>query len=201
MSNRRLSSGKGLVRGVGIYDPRVLSMADSPQAARAYATWNHMLARVEQKYTEKYPTYSGTSVAPEFHRFADFASWAMRQVGWDAEGYQLDKDLICKGNRVYSPDTCVFVPKAINVLLTKTEKLRGALPIGVKAQKYERFSARIKIDSQDTYLGTFGTPGEAFAAYKAAKEANIKRLAELYRTQIDPRAYSALMAYTVEMTD
>lgn len=198
---RRVSSGKGLVCGVGIYEPQVLSMADAPHVARVYGVWNHMLTRAEPKYSAKYPSYAGTSVAPTFHRFAEFATWAMDQIGWDLAGYQLDKDLILKGNRVYSPDTCVFVPKAINMVLTKSEKLRGEFPIGVKPQRYGRFSARIKIDSQDTYLGTFSTPGEAFSAYKFAKESNIKRLAELYRLDIDPRAYAALMAYTVEITD
>ena len=197
----RDSSGKGLVCGVGIYEPRRLCMTDTPEVRQMYAVWNGMLRRAEPKYAERYPTYAGTSVAPEFHHFAEFSEWAMRQVGWDGEGFQLDKDLLTKGNRVYSPSACVFLPKAVNVLLTRGNANRGDLPIGVKVFRHRGYSARMKIDGKDTTLGIFKTVAEAFAAYKAAKESNIRRIADQYRSQIDPRAYAALLAYQVEITD
>lgn len=197
----RDSSGKGLVCGIGIYEPRVLCMADTPEVRKMYRVWNGMLRRAEPKYAERHPTYAGTSVALEFHRFAEFSEWAMQQVGWNGDGFQLDKDLLVRGNRTYSPATCVFLPRAVNVLLTRGNGNRGALPIGVKVFRHTGYSARMKIDGQDTRLGIFKTVGDAFAAYKRAKEENIKRIAELYRCQIDPRAYTALMAYEVEITD
>lgn len=197
----RDSSGYGLVCGIGIYEPRVLCMRDSPEIEKVYRIWNGMLRRAEPKYSDKYPSYAGTSVSAEFHRFADFAEWAMQQIGWGSEGFQLDKDLLVKGNRVYSAETCVFLPKAVNVLLTRGKGNRGALPIGVKVFRHHGFSARLKIDGKDSRLGIFKTVEAAFAAYKVAKEANIKRMAELYRHDIDQRAYDALMAYKVEITD
>lgn len=197
----RDSSGKGMVCGVGIYEPRRLCMTDTPEVLKMYRTWNGMLRRAEPKYAERYPTYAGTSVATEFHHFAEFSEWAMRQTGWDGEGFQLDKDLLVKGNRVYSSATCVFLPKSVNVLLTRGNGNRGALPIGVKVFRHSGFSARMKIDGRDTRLGIFKTVGEAFAAYKQAKEENIKHIADRYRSQIDPRAYAALLAYQVEITD
>lgn len=197
----RDSSGKALVCGIGVYEPRRLCMADSPEVRKMYRVWNGMLRRAEPKYAERYLTYAGTSVAPEFHHFAEFSEWAMRQPGWDGDGFQLDKDLLVKGNRVYSAATCVFLPKAINVLLTRGDANRGALPIGVKIFRHHGYSARIKIDGRDTGLGIFKSADAAFSAYKQAKEANIKRIAELYRHDIDPRAYAALLAYQVEITD
>lgn len=197
----RDSTGAGLVCGIGIYEPRVLCMRDSPEIEKSYRVWNGMLRRAEPKYAKQYPSYAGTSVAPEFHRFADFSRWAMQQVGWGVEGHQLDKDLLSKDSRVYSPSTCVFLPMPINVLLTRGDRNRGVLPIGVKATGYGQFFARMKIDGVDTRLGRFQTIDDAFQAYKAAKEANIKRLAEQYKDQIDPRAYAALLAYQVEITD
>lgn len=197
----RDSTGAGPVCGIGIYEPRVLCMRDSPEIEKTYRMWNGMLRRAEPKYAQRYPTYAGTSVAPEFHHFAEFSAWTMQQIGWDIEGHQLDKDLLLKGNRVYSAATCVFLPKAVNVLLTRGNRNRGDLPIGVKAFRHSGFSARMKIDGVDTSLGIFKTADDAFLAYKAAKESNIKRMAELHRLDIDPRAYAALMAYQVEITD
>ena len=54
---------------------------------------------------------------------------------------------------------------------------------------------------ENFYLGVFETEMEAFYAYKEAKEAYIKELANKWKDQIDPRAYDALMDYQIEITD
>lgn len=195
------AKGNGLVQGIGTYDRHVLCKAGSPELENIYEVWSAMLFRATPKNIEKNPTYIGTWVDPEFHYFSKFAKWAMQQIGSNATGYQMDKDLLVKGNRVYSPSTCVFLPKAVNVMLTRNNAGRGTLPIGVIRTRHGRFMARAKIDGKDIYFGTFPMPGDAFAAYKVAKEAQIKRVAERYRDQIDPRAYAALLAYQVEITD
>ena len=51
------------------------------------------------------------------------------------------------------------------------------------------------------HLGLFNTELEAFKAYKTAKESFIKEQAEKWKSQIDPRAYEALMNYQVEIND
>jgi hypothetical protein len=199
---RRESSGKGLVCGIGIYEPRVLCMADSPNLKRVYRTWNSMLQRAEVKYADRYPWYLGTDVDQAFHRFSDYAEWMMKQPGWDRDGWHLDKDILIKGNKTYGPDKCVFVPGAINSLLVKRSALRGDYPIGVKREKNcKTFVAVCGIDGARIRLGKFNDPVSAFKAYKAAKEEQIKRLAELFKNQIDPRTYASLLAYQVEITD
>lgn len=50
-------------------------------------------------------------------------------------------------------------------------------------------------------IGTFCTIEEAFLAYKREKEKYLKQQAEKWKSQIDPRAYEALMNYQVEITD
>ena len=50
-------------------------------------------------------------------------------------------------------------------------------------------------------LGYFKTETEAFNSYKKAKEAFVKEQADKWKSQIDKRAYEALMNYTVEITD
>jgi hypothetical protein len=198
----RESTGKGLVRGIGIYEPRVLCMTDAPHLPRVYSVWNCMLRRTTTEYIEKNPSYAGLSVADEFHRFSDFAEWMMRQIGWSKEGYQLDKDLLVKGNRVYSPETCVFLPPAVNTVIISRANDRENIPIGIrKYRDGRRYLARIRMGGGMIHLGIFDDSDSAFFAYKEAKEAYIKRLAVQYRSEIDPRAYAAMMAYEVNIED
>lgn len=199
---KRASSGKGLVCGIGIYEPRILCMTDAPHLKRVHRTWNSMLQRAEPKYAERYPWYQGTAVGPAFHRFSDFAEWMVKQIGWDREGWQLDKDVLVKGNKTYGPDACVFVPREINSLFVKRAVSRGEFPIGVKREKgCQTFVAVCGIDGERVRLGKFGNPADAFDAYRNAKEANIRRVAERFKDQIDPRVYAAMLTYQVEITD
>ena len=122
--------------------------------------------------------------------------------GFDKSGFQLDKDILVKGNKLYSPDTCLFVPKEINTLLTHRRKDKGLYPVGVSYKpRINRYRAQISKFKKVIHLGCFITPEEAFQAYKTAKEAYIKEVAEIYKDQIDPRVYEALMNYQVEITD
>ena len=50
-------------------------------------------------------------------------------------------------------------------------------------------------------LGYYITAEEAFYAYKQAKEAHIKEVANKWKDQIDIRVYEALMKYEVEIMD
>ena len=124
-------------------------------------------------------------------------------MGFGNKGWHLDKDLLVKGNKIYSEDTCVFLPVEINSVLTKTDKLRGDYPIGVhwcNAKKV--FVAQINRNKgQQEWLGKFDNPNDAFLAYKKAKESYLKELANKWMGKIDDRAHNALMNYEVEITD
>ena len=108
-----------------------------------------------------------------------------------------------KGNKVYSEDSCVFIPQGVNSLLIKHEASRGEHLIGVCWCKRDKaFKAQIsKNKGSPEHLGYFKTELEAFKAYKQAKESFIKEQANKFKSQIDPRAYEALMNYEVEITD
>lgn len=156
------------------------------------------------KRVGKAPSYLDCTV--EWKSEGEFIRWATEQVGYD-RGFELDKDILVKGNRIYGPDTCTFVPAEINVLLSGCyrSKRRGKYPIGVCFNKGSgQFVAQMSNRQGKglvKYLGSFPTPQEAFACYKKEKEARIKTLANKWKDQIDPRAYEALMARTVEWDD
>lgn len=169
---------------------------------KEYILWTSMLQRsYDEKLHQRYPTYLNCKTSSEFLVLSKFRDWCQNQIGFNKKGFDLDKDLLVKGNKEYHPDKCVFIPKEINSLLRTRKNSRGDLPIGVTKNKVGSYIAQMSDGLGMMYLGSFKTPQEAFQAYKAAKENHIKLLAEKYRDQIDPRAYHALMDYSVEITD
>ena len=171
---------------------------------KEYVLWNNMLKRCySDVYKERYPTYERCEVSNNFKSYEYFYEWCHSQIGFDNEGWQLDKDLLLKGNKVYSESTCVFIPVEINSLLVKCTASRGEHLIGVCWHKRDKvFMATVsKNKGKREWLGYFKTELEAFNAYKQAKESFIKEQANRWKSQIDERAYEALMNYKVEITD
>lgn len=154
-----------------------------------YRTWKDMLKRCYSgSFQNKCPTYIGCTVTEEWKTFSNFKAWMEKQ---DWEGKQLDKDLLVNGNAEYSPSTCTFIPKAVNMFLTDSGAARGDLPIGVSRLK-GKYMARCSnpFSKKDEYLGLFSCPQEAHLAWKAKKAEHAKRLAE---EQTDERVKNALL--------
>ena len=189
------------VYGVGIIGNGIARVCGVE--TRDYQLWKSMLCRCyDEKYSNKYPTYKDCTVSDNFKYFPYFKEWCHRQIGFDQEGWHLDKDILVKGNKVYSENVCAFVPSEVNSLFIKCDSLRGDYPVGVRYRKrFDKFESQVTLYGKMVYLGTFNTPEEAFQAYKQAKEAYIKEVANKWKGQIDPRVYEALMNYQVEITD
>lgn len=168
---------------------------------KEYRLWLSMLTRCyDDKYLNEYPTYKDCCVSDGFKNFSIFKGWCDSQLFID--GYVLDKDLLVKGNKIYSEDTCCFVPEAINLLIINNKTSRGDYPVGVTKTSENKFRARLnKGKGNVVHLGYHKTPEDAFNAYKNAKESYIKEVASKWKDKIDPRAYEALMNYQVEITD
>lgn len=171
--------------------------------SKAYVLWSSMLDRCySTKMHKKRPRYSVCDVSEYFKTFSKFSDWCNKQTSFGVDGFDLDKDLIIKGNSVYSEHTCCFLPQEINKSLQKTNKLRGELPIGVCFDKTRgKYRASIKRYGKHINLGRFECKFEAFQTYKVAKEAYLKELAEKWKGKIDNRAYEALMKYEVSIDD
>ena len=175
---------------------------------KEYSLWNNMLTRCyNEKLFIENPTYEDCYVSENFKSFRYFKEWCNNQKGFKCTNekgkpFQLDKDILVKGNKTYSEDTCVFVPPEVNKLITKANRIRGNLPIGVVYHKQNRnFVSKLSKENKTVSLGSHPTPNEAFLAYKEAKETYIKEVAELYKDQIDSRVYEALMKYEVDIND
>ena len=191
------------VYGIGILGDRYPSKINGVHT-KEYTLWCNMLQRCYyDRCQNKHPTYIGCEVSDNFKSYEYFYEWCQNQIGFSNQGWHLDKDLLIKGNKVYSEDSCIFLPKEINSLLTKSTASRGKYLIGVYwSNTSKTFIARVKKNKgKSEWLGSFKTELEAFEAYKQAKEYFIKEQANNWKDQIDERAYNALMNYTVEIAD
>ena len=152
---------------------------------------------------KKRQTYIDCKVSDNFKSYEYFYEWCQKQVGFGNQGWHLDKDLLVKGNKLYSENTSAFIPAEINSVLVKSDKKRGEYLIGVCwLNTNKAFVAQVNMNNgKPEYLGSFKTEIEAFNAYKQAKESFIKELANKWQGKIDERVYKALMSYTVDITD
>lgn len=126
-----------------VYEPRTYEVgylgegrykvSEKGKSTKYHVIWKDMLRRAyDPKFIEKYPTYTGCEVYSPWHNFQVFGEWLDENYyKIENEVMCLDKDILCKGNKIYSPETCIFVPNRINVLFVKSDGSRGDLPIGV----------------------------------------------------------------------
>jgi hypothetical protein len=170
-----------------------------------YKVWSEMIGRCyDKKHKDKHPTYKDVTCCDEWLNFQNFAQWYDKNYyEIDNETMALDKDILFKGNKIYSPDTCIFVNQRINNLFTKSDKARGNYLIGVSYQKRDNmFQSRCKDENNKSkYLGYFNTEIEAFESYKTNKEIVIKKVAEIYKDKIPYDLYNSMYNYIVEITD
>lgn len=175
---------------------------------REYELWSGILERCySSDYKRKQPTYKTVTVCDEWLNFQNFAAWCETQEFFNSKDekgkpYQLDKDILVRGNKLYSPETCCFVPSEVNKLLTLRGLDRGDLPIGVCRQKgTDKFLSQCNYFGRRKHLGVFKTPEEAFIKYKTFKELYIKEVAEKWSGRISERTYSSLLKYEVLVDD
>lgn len=186
------------VWGIGYVGVGKYKIVVGKKKSNTYNTWNNLLSRCYfEEYKEKHPTYKDCTADIKWHSFQNFAEWY--EVNY-VDGFALDKDILIKGNKIYSPETCCFVPKEINSLFIKPERKSKDLPRGV-LKHHNKFQASFSRKNKKVYLGLFNTLEEAFQAYKQAKEDYIKELAEKYKDKITEQVYQALINYKVDIND
>src|SRR5574343_280652 len=180
-----------LVQGVGRKGNGIAKV--NGKNTKPYSIWTAMLQRCyDQRRLSRQPTYIGCSVCNEWLFFPNFKEWFDNNY---VEGWELDKDLLVTENKVYSPETCIFVPHSINVLFIDSGAARGKYPIGVYLHKQSgKFQAHLKIDGKVKYLGYFDKPEDAHQAYLIAKKENVIRMTSAWKEKIPIKLYGALLA-------
>ena len=196
------------VYGIGYLGEGKYKTRENRKKTKCYNTWMHMLERCyDEKLHKKHPTYKDCKVSEEWHNFQNFAKWYDENY-YEIEGERmcLDKDILVKGNKIYSPETCIFVPQTINSLFTKRQNYRGESVIGT-SPKNSKYVVHCSIINPETgkskikHLGYYDTQEKAFEIYKYHKEKNIKEVADYYKDKILEKLYDGMYSYKVEIDD
>ena len=189
---------------------------DKKNYPKVYQQWIDMLRRCyDPYYLNKKPTYIDCYVCNEWLCFQNFAKWCEENYyEVKNEIMHLDKDILIKGNKIYSPETCMFVPERINILFVKNKSIRGKYPIGISEYKEKKsnykcllvrcnFFDKEKNKNIVKNLKTFpiNRPFQAFTCYKNFKENYIKQVADEYKELIPIKLYEAMLKYEVEIND
>ena len=200
------------------YEPRVYGkgylgegkykVSENSKLKKEFNIWYHMLIRCyDPKFQEKESTYKGCTVEDYLLNFQNMHEWIDENYyEIPGEVMHLDKDILCKGNKVYSRDACIFVPERINNLFTKSDKTRGDNPIGVTPRESGNYGVYCGNGyGKNIYLGTYSTEEQAFQVYKQYKEKVIKEVIDSYKGKIPEPFYSklkiAMYNYKVEIDD
>lgn len=196
--------------GVGYLGEGEYKTKEKWKKTKCYVTWKGILERCcDETHRYKNLSYINCEVCEEWSCYTNFSQW-FKENYYEIEDERmcLDKDILYKGNKVYSPNTCIFVPERINTLFIKHDNSRGKYPIGVTYHKQTRkFQTSCNIydfkenKTKSEYLGLYDTPEKAFQIYKQFKEKNIKEVADYYKDKIPNKLYQALYNYEVEITD
>ena len=197
------------VYDIGYIGEGVYKVSTNGKSTKAYEVWKKMLQRCYDPYElNKHQTYIDCYVCDEWHNFQNFCKW------FEENYYEipnkimcLDKDILVKGNKIYSPETCIFVTNRINILFIKRDVDRGKYPIGVCWDKERnKFIAYCRIldknnNRKKIYLGRYNTIEEAFLEYKHFKENYIKEVADEYKDLIPIKLYNAMYEWKIEIND
>ena len=198
------------VFNIGYLGQGKYKMSEKGKHTKAYDMWSHMLERCYDPYwINKHLTYIDCFVCDEWLCFQNFAEWFYKNVyNCNNERMELDKDILIKGNKIYSPETCLIVPQRINKLFIKLDARRGKYPIGVSWYKVtNKFQVSCSIydknknKSKVKRLGYYNSVEKAFLVYKNFKESYIKQVADEYINLIPRELYKAMYEYEVEIDD
>ena len=175
---------------------------------KSMSCWRNMLRRCyNEKFLELHPTYVDCHVCDEWLNFQNFHVWYNDNF-YVFENMEmcLDKDILSKGNKLYSPDNCIFVPQFINKLFTTRTNDRGDQPIGVHMER-GKFVAEYSVydfenkSSKIQRIGVYDTSLEAFIAYKDMKELYIKAVAKKFENKLPEKLITAMKEYKVDIDD
>lgn len=167
--------------------------------SKVYKTWTAMLQRCyDVNLHQRLPRYVNCTVSNEWLNFQNFATWYINHPYYSL-GYELDKDVLVPGNTIYSANTCLMLPHALNSLTHINVSTNTGNPIGVTYDsRSKRWIAQLYEYNNRVYIGSYLTSEEASLAYQSRKLNYVKQLAEEWKDKIEPRAYNALLNWSIQ---
>lgn len=179
------------VCGVGFLGEGVYKSSINKIETKSYKHWRVMLQRCyNEKAQERRKNYKDAIVCEEWFNYQNFAEWFEENY---VEGWQLDKDILVKGNKIYSPETCCFLPLEINIQFTNktNRKLSGVV------KRKNSFLCQVGINGKRVYIGSYKTEDEAIYNYRIVRENYIKSLADKYKQQLNSQVFNILINFKI----
>ena len=181
---------------IGILDKK------SVYNTKCYILWDSMLRRCYSQngnIRSKNHTYDDCKVCDEWHTYSNFEKWFNENY---KDGQQLDKDILFEGNKLYSPETCCFVPGKINTMMISRQTKKSGLPTGVSEVKNGKYQVVVKNHGKPKKIGTYNNITEAFEAYRDYKKAYLKEISfEYYKKgEISKEIYEAILKHEFKET-
>lgn len=188
------------VKGVGFFGVGDYNSSINGVKTKEYLVWVGLIGRCYCPVKiKKNPTYANAKVCDEWHNFQNFAEWYVNHEFY-GRGYQIDKDILIRGNKVYSPDTCVMIPFILNTITLYSEGRKGSFKKGVTFDKVTGKYTSAKsfgVEGKKRSKIYFNTEQEAFDNYKKKKEDYVKEVAMKFKGVIEQRALDAFMSWEV----
>lgn len=181
-NNRKSVFGIGYI-GYGKHKASIKS-----KHTKCYSTWRGMLQRCYYQYNKFNSTYKDIKVCEEWYNFQNFGDWFEENY---VEDWQLDKDIICPDCKIYSPETCCFVPQEINCLFKEQKETTGTTKIRNK------YKSQIGINKIHKHLGNFNSLDDANKIYKKEKKKYILNIVEQYKDKLNINLYNKLIDYEI----
>lgn len=190
------------VFNVGYYgDGKYVAKIDGEHTT-AYKKWRSMIVRCyDEKYSNAHPTYKDCIVCEEWHNYQNFAKW-FEDNYYEIPGeiMDLDKDILIEGNKIYSPETCVFVPQSLNKIFNHKKNKKSGLPIGVKRDGKRFYATCGNGRNNEIYCGRFDTAEEAFyLGYLPMKRKIADEKINNYKEYLPTKLYDKLINYEIKM--
>ena len=195
--------------GEGKYNPDEFSMYKV-----CYDKWRGMLTRCyDDEFQQEHLTYNGVTVYESWLNLQEYGKWFEdNYYEVNDELMDLDKDIKSGESKIYSPDTCIFIPHRLNVAFIG-EKIRNKKPkinykihvsqgiIWVRAKNKYRCIQGFEGKEKTKYKGNYDTHEEAFKIYKECKEKYLRELTNTYKDKLPDDVYKALMRYEIPVPE
>ena len=186
------------IRGIGYLGVGKHKTRINGKMTKTYLAYKALFCRCYNPVTHKnQPEYTDCTVHEIWHNWQNFADWYESHESFGL-GYELDKDLLVRGNKVYSPETCVMIPVELNNLISNPAPSKLGFPNGVGKKKgANQYHVRVGGGKNRKYVGGYYSIEEASAAYVEAKERYVKNKALEWANRIEWEAFVQLMNWTV----
>lgn len=178
-------------------------MDSNNRRVKYYRKWQDIFQRViGHRYAKGIlnHTYDEVSIDKRWHCFRNFYDWCENtRISNYHEGFELDKDLLY--SKIYGPDTAVFLPRYLNVLLkqNRDSKLSPGVSINKnnKSGKTYYMSAISLNDGKNTWLGLSHNELDAYSIYFIIKKITLEMKAyeALKNEDINKRIFEAFKNY------